>query len=782
MNDLLMQGAIVPNSNYNPTLGVNNSSRVGVYDAMNFGGNAFSLTSGNKEIAKQCCGAKKRETIDIATGQIKSTGDGFGACCGGKGKSEDKEVPQKNCSGNCTNCTGCSGEKNESVRNELSSSRKGFAQSISSNSTGTNQDLMIEEKLKKIIVEQNLTADKINFKYPTNEQIINSLTPDFFEMLRNPNSVDLSNFKVEKYNTHNYFQIGNLKSTNNVSEVIDSSNISEVKVFSADNTKTYPLTTAIQKDGSLITKMIIENRDVLYIRYIRNGIEGWIPDTDTKLTKKGIPYETSLELFNIIGLSTFVASSIIENTKNVNTMSSNKSNSTQSEEGGENYKECNKYCPDENGSAQISHGLYCNLPYVNIITSDGRVKIFSPCAGTLTFDVGNCCRQHDIDLWCSEKRSFLDLDQSTNLDDYIIAVLKAATLTTLFIPNFIEKTSAALIDADRYTNILDSKSAEGADIKVVLCVLNGILDKYVQTLFKNMDWGCLLAFGLVSIASIIFGVSGLVIPVLIGAFFADLILALVGTTLAMVGALFANVAHDPCLLGLNGRNKNSCLCGGSDPTLCCSAYINWKDKDNYLNCFELDKNGEPIVYDYNDISELSVEERKLFAEYQSDMVEYWKDPKFGKYYRRKYLCGNNPYTKRKCKFDCVFDENGALTSTPQPDIPGMNRQCSNSQLECNGSKCQNCRAECHYVDRNLVGMTYYGGPLDKKNGKAECCKGTGYKDISKCPIVNPNWNEDFCRLPSYRNHPDCINKRRYNNADAINDKNNRYKWYLEWQI
>lgn len=777
MNDLLIQGTIVPNSNYNPTLEANYTSRVGVYDAMNFGGNAFSLTNGNKEIAKQCCGAKKRETIDIATGQIKATGDGFGACCGGKGKSEDKVVPQKNCSGNCSSCTGCNGTKKESISNELTSSKDGFTQSFNSKPTSANQNLITEEKLKKIIIEQNLTADKINFTYPTNEQAINSLSPDFFKMLRNPNSFNLSNFKIEKYNTHNYFQIGNLKSKNNISDVKDNSNFSEIKVYNADNTVTYPLTSAIQNDGSLVTKMSIENRDVLYIRYIRNGIEGWIPDTDTKLTKKGIPYETSLELFNIIGLSTFVASSIIENTKNVNTMSSNKSNSTQSEEGGENYKECNKYCPDENGTAQISHGLYCNLPYVNIITSDGRVKIFSPCAGTLTFDVGNCCRQHDIDLWCSEKRSVLDLDKSTSIDDYIIAALKAATLTT------------TLIDADRYTNILDSKSAEGADLKVVLCVLNGILDMYVQTLIRNMDWGCFLAFGLVSIASLIFGVSAWVISAVLRVFFADLIQALIGTTLAMVGALFVNAAHDPCLLGLNGRNKNSCLCGGTDPTLCCTAYINWRDKDNYLNCFELDKNGEPIVYSYNDIKELSAEEQDLFAEYVSDFekrgLDPQKDPNNGKIYRRKYLCGNNPYSKRKCKFDCVFDEKGALTSTPQPDIPGLNRQCSNSQLECNGSKCQNCRAECHYVDRDLVGMTYYGGPLSTfpKDKKSDvCCKGTGYKTISECAVVNPHWNDDKCRLPKHWNDPDCINKRRYNNADAINDKNNRYKWYLEWQI
>jgi len=83
-----------------------------------------------------------------------------------------------------------------------------------------------------------------------------------------------------------------------------------------------------------------------------------------------------------------------------------------------------------------------------------------------------------------------------------------------------------------------------ADQAVVACVSSGI---YTQTISKAPGFFCVLY-----------------------ALTAGAIAALTQQVLGMIGALFAWYCHGRILIGYKGRNRDSCLCGGTAPTRLCS--------------------------------------------------------------------------------------------------------------------------------------------------------------------------------------------------------------------
>ncbi len=82
-----------------------------------------------------------------------------------------------------------------------------------------------------------------------------------------------------------------------------------------------------------------------------------------------------------------------------------------------------------NGKFNFSHDYACNLPEpaTNLVTKDGRFYMWINCflfkTQEIEIDTLSCCKQHDIDLWCSVSNL-----EAMGADEKVVACFAAATL------------------------------------------------------------------------------------------------------------------------------------------------------------------------------------------------------------------------------------------------------------------------------------------------------------------------------------------------------------------
>lgn len=258
----------------------------------------------------------------------------------------------------------------------------------------------------------------------------------------------------------------------------------------------------------------------------------------------------------------------------------------------------------------ITHDLKCSgMSFVGI-TANGDWKLWFPCVGGFTANVSDCCKKHDIAMWCSK-----------NEFDRIAADATVAQCVT--------------------AKVIDDGASQMSDF----CKLIGAL-------------ALMVAFFSVSI-------------------------------IFQVGFLVGGFFYASYLLNYDGRNSNSCLCGGKEPTVQCD------DRCRDL-CLEMQKNQDcyPCGWKciYND-------------DFFPIRVEYVSAPK-GK------VCCPTGTT------ECAGSKEKALLSCP--------------------SKCSHCYTECGIDPRGIKGYSRYVVNPGKIFG-LPCCKGTPTTSIKEpCPpIPNP---------------------------------------------
>jgi hypothetical protein len=58
----------------------------------------------------------------------------------------------------------------------------------------------------------------------------------------------------------------------------------------------------------------------------------------------------------------------------------------------------------------ISHDMACSFPG---ITLEGKINWYFPCAGSFSINVLDCCKDHDINLWCA--KTFIDIENANHI-------------------------------------------------------------------------------------------------------------------------------------------------------------------------------------------------------------------------------------------------------------------------------------------------------------------------------------------------------------------------------
>ena len=168
----------------------------------------------------------------------------------------------------------------------------------------------------------------------------------------------------------------------------------------------------------------------------------------------------------------------------------------------------NESCESENGLHYVSHDLECTVPDIAadmllfvgvVIPRDGKFEVWVPTLGRRPVDVQDCCKKHDVALWCARSR-FYDENRPS-------------------LPH-----------------------AQLADVQVVACILGKLYDVFASGGYledvANIAW-FLLTYSYTAV-------------------------------LIHLGSCYSAAYHDASLLDLNGLHSQSCLCGGTEPTVQCN--------------------------------------------------------------------------------------------------------------------------------------------------------------------------------------------------------------------
>ncbi|MBX7154575.1 MAG: hypothetical protein U0Y96_13905 [Candidatus Kapaibacterium sp.] len=261
----------------------------------------------------------------------------------------------------------------------------------------------------------------------------------------------------------------------------------------------------------------------------------------------------------------------------------------------------------QSGKNCVTHDLKCSNMGIVGIFPDGGWKLWFPCVGTFMANVSDCCKKHDIAMWCSKN------------------------------------------EWDRIA----------ADASVVQCVTEKVIDAATSAM---PNW-CKV-FGSTAAVILFFSFS---------------------IRFQIIFFLFG-IGYPPYLLNYDGRNSNSCLCGGTEPTVQCD------DQCRDL-CIEMNKRqdcfpcGWKCIYDDN---------------FRPIRVEYISAPD-----------GQNccPRGTR----DCAGTAEEALRSCPQ--------------------KCSHCYTECGVDPQGIRGYHRYLVNPGKRYG-LPCCVGTPSVSIKEpCPPI-----------------------------------------------
>jgi hypothetical protein len=279
------------------------------------------------------------------------------------------------------------------------------------------------------------------------------------------------------------------------------------------------------------------------------GNEGWVPDVTDAQWFTPSPLNTSLNTFGYMAAAQWIGINYAM-AKRVNSSSkvlATKLRQSQKKKGGEHTLNsppfglcddniCGPHStritrfetrPSTRNQPCFTHDLKCT--FSPLITRDGRLYIYLPCSTVfgwlrklfgseetvgIEINVLDCCKKHDIDLWCSHNR-----------------------------------TGDALF----------------ADQDVVDCVAISILEQSIH----KMPPGCLI------LDYILFGLL-------------DAIGLSILYIVAKLIAEFTGYFHAECILNLDRRNDNSCLCGGNQPTvMCCDECIDLcKELGRGQNCIQ----------------------------------------------------------------------------------------------------------------------------------------------------------------------------------------------------
>jgi len=103
-----------------------------------------------------------------------------------------------------------------------------------------------------------------------------------------------------------------------------------------------------------------------------------------------------------------------------------KQTSSRSKSGEETQEDNN--CPrDPNGgSFSFGHDLVCTFPVEGIVTADGRIYMYVFCLFSverIEINALDCCKKHDIGLWCSESNL-----QAAGADELVLACFTGAII------------------------------------------------------------------------------------------------------------------------------------------------------------------------------------------------------------------------------------------------------------------------------------------------------------------------------------------------------------------
>lgn len=130
----------------------------------------------------------------------------------------------------------------------------------------------------------------------------------------------------------------------------------------------------------------------MYFRY--NGSKLDLVAKDIVVAQ--IPIE-GLPIVALLLLSAFLTANIAIATRRTHARGHKRGNDTQSTD----------TCPRDpnNGNFSFGHDLVCTFPYEGVVTEDGRIYFYVFCLFTvekIEINAIDCCKKHDIKLWCSE--------------------------------------------------------------------------------------------------------------------------------------------------------------------------------------------------------------------------------------------------------------------------------------------------------------------------------------------------------------------------------------------
>ncbi|MEI8133510.1 MAG: hypothetical protein WCH46_00365 [bacterium] len=186
----------------------------------------------------------------------------------------------------------------------------------------------------------------------------------------------------------------------------------------------------------------------------------------------------------------------------------------------------------------INHDMVCtNEPFLKtmgiVFDNGSTIERNVVCYGALNIDVLDCCKQHDIGFWCAK------------------SILEASLANFSVIGCITNKVNAAETMAYSGGNLL-CKIANF--FKSVWDTIKGVVSELVETLATLI--GELLYVVSVGIDELIYALSlfSIKIP---------------GSWFDLLNQTFSGVADS--LANFDGRNSDSCLCGGRVPTTICSS-------------------------------------------------------------------------------------------------------------------------------------------------------------------------------------------------------------------